>query len=162
MDPETVEDQYPWKDTSGLSVVYNQYTREYHSLHGVIGDGGCARVFHATDDHGHAFALKVSHKMHALRLPTSRKMLRQELHIMGSATSHGCNRLVGVVASWESSKNIHFLMVCRSVWLCAEQTKSPSQPLMHGNLKRTLDLRAHEDVLSDAKIYCAEMVRVLS
>lgn len=119
-------DQNPWEDKEGLPVMYNQYTREYYTLHGVIGDGGCARVFHATDDHGRAFALKVSHKMHAFRLPMSRKMLRQELQIMGSAASHGSKRLLGVVASWEGTENICFLMVCQLVCLCIDQTTKAS------------------------------------
>lgn len=122
--PETGEYQYPWKH-KGLSVVYNQYTREYYTLHGVIGDGGCARVFYATDDHGRAFALKVSHKMHAFRLPASRQMLRQELRIMGSVASHNCKRLVGIIAGWEDSANINFLMVCRSVHLCIAKLRHP-------------------------------------
>ena len=95
-----------------LPAVYNQYARKFYNIHGVIGNGGCARVFLVTDDDGNQFALKVTHKMSAFRTATSRRMLRQELRIMGAASLQRCKRLMGLLSGWERLPDVLFLMVC--------------------------------------------------
>ncbi|CCM04540.1 uncharacterized protein FIBRA_06721 [Fibroporia radiculosa] len=114
-----------------------------YALLGVLGDGGCGRVFLAETQHGDVVAIKSTHKLKQYRYKKGRDLLLNEMHVMEKATSSCSSYLAYLLESWEDKDNVYFVM-----------EHYPD------TLRQCLKRGAIDPI--DAFLYCAEMLFALS
>ncbi|KZT74108.1 kinase-like protein [Daedalea quercina L-15889] len=147
-DSESSSEDADTDDGVAPRSLYNPYSTRNYRVHGLIGEGGFARVAQVEDDNGRFFAVKVHHKKIVYQRPDARRRLLREMQTMASVTETSRYKcLVRLEESWEDADNIYFVMpLCRATLMD------------YFNWKVRTGLA---DPVSE-KRYCAEMVAAVA